>query len=80
MVINPFATIADSIDFYVDDYLYKSISKSEVSNRGEWVYDHPFFLLLNVAVGGNYVGFPTTQTPFPQNMIIDYVRVYSEAN
>jgi beta-glucanase (GH16 family) len=64
----------DQIDFFVDDYLYKRIKKSDVP--GQWVYDHPFFLILNVAVGGNYVGFPTAQTPFPQKMTIDYVKVY----
>ncbi|PKP52646.1 MAG: glycosyl hydrolase family 16 [Bacteroidetes bacterium HGW-Bacteroidetes-1] len=66
----------DKIDFFVDDYLYQRIERSDVP--GEWVYDQPFFILLNVAVGGNYVGFPTAQTPFPQKMIIDYVRVYQE--
>lgn len=64
----------DQIDFFVDDYLYNRITKSDVPGR--WVYDHPFYLILNVAVGGNYVGFPTAQTPFPQKMTIDYVRVY----
>jgi beta-glucanase (GH16 family) len=48
--------------------------------KGEWVYNHPFFMILNVAVGGNYVGFPTAQTPFPQTMLVDYVKVYKEAN
>lgn len=66
----------DKIDFFVDDYLYQRIERSDVP--GEWVYDQPFFILLNVAVGGNYVGFPTAQTPFPQKMIIDYVRVYQK--
>lgn len=66
---------ADKIDFFVDDYLYQRIEKDDVP--GEWVYDQPFYILLNVAVGGNYVGFPTAQTPFPQKMIIDYVRVYN---
>ncbi len=66
----------DKIDFFVDDYLYQRINNSDVP--GEWVFDQPFFMLLNVAVGGNYVGFPTPQTPFPQRMIIDYVRVYQE--
>lgn len=67
----------DKIDFFVDDYLYQRIERKDVP--GEWVYDQPFFILLNVAVGGNYVGFPTAQTPFPQKMIIDFVRVYQEA-
>jgi beta-glucanase (GH16 family) len=66
------------IDFFVNDYLYQRITPDDVP--GEWVYDQPFFILLNVAVGGNYVGFPLPQTPFPQKMIIDYVRVYKEAN
>ncbi|MFN2394825.1 MAG: family 16 glycosylhydrolase [Bacteroidales bacterium] len=68
----------DKIDFLVDDYLYQRIENTDVP--GEWVYDQPFFILLNVAVGGNYVGFPTAQTPFPQKMVIDYVRVYTESN
>lgn len=66
----------DKIDFFVDGYLYKRIAKSEVP--GEWVYDHPFFMILNVAVGGNFLGNPNSETPFPQKMTIDYVRVYTE--
>lgn len=65
---------ADQLDFFVDDYLYNRITKADVP--GLWVYDHPFYLILNVAVGGNYVGFPTAQTPFPQKMTVDYVKVY----
>ena len=68
----------DKIDFFVDDYLYQRIERNDVP--GEWVYDQPFFILLNVAVGGNYVGFPTARTPFPQKMIVDYVKVYQKAN
>lgn len=69
---------ADSIDYFVDGYLYQRIEKSDVP--GEWVYDHPFYMILNVAVGGNYLGNPTAETPFPQTMTIDYVRVYKEVN
>ncbi len=69
---------ADKIDFFVNDYLYQRIENTDTP--GEWVFDQPFFILLNVAVGGNYVGFPTAQTPFPQKMIVDYVRVYREVN
>lgn len=68
----------NKIDFFVDDFLYQRIAKADLS--GDWVFDHPFFLIFNVAVGGNYVGFPTDQTPFPQQMSIDYVRVYKAAN
>jgi len=69
---------ADKIDFFVDDFVYQRVKREDVP--GEWVYDAPFFLLFNLAVGGNYVGFPTPETPFPQQLIIDYVRVYREAN
>ncbi len=62
--------------FFVDDVLFKEIKPEDLS--GTWVFDKPFFIILNVAVGGNYVGFPTSQTPFPQSMVIDYVRVYKE--
>jgi beta-glucanase (GH16 family) len=67
----------DRIDYYVDDIRYQSIDRSEVS--GEWVFDKPFFLILNVAVGGTFVGPPSSQTPFPQKMTVDYVRVYKRA-
>lgn len=69
---------ADYIDYFVDDALYQRIRPEDVP--GEWVYNQPFFLILNVAVGGNYVGFPTQQTPFPQTMLVDYVKVYKVVN
>ncbi len=66
----------DFIDFFVDDYLYQRVTPSDVT--GEWVFNQNFFLILNIAVGGNFVGFPITGTPFPQTMSIDYVRVYKQ--
>jgi len=66
----------DFIQFFVDDVLYKEIKPKDLT--GEWVFDGPFFMILNVAVGGDYVGFPTSATPFPQTMYVDYVRVYTE--
>lgn len=64
------------IDYFVDNFLYQRITPDTVT--GEWVFDQPFFILLNVAVGGNYVGFPTSGTPFPQSMYVDYVKVYRQ--
>jgi beta-glucanase (GH16 family) len=65
------------IDFFVDNTLYQEITPASVT--GNWVFnDHPFYILLNLAVGGNYVTGPTDQTPFPQTMLVDYVRVYQE--
>lgn len=69
----------DKIDFYVDGFLHHTVTKEQIENAGnEWVYNDPFFLILNVAVGGNYVGSPNQATRFPQSMTIDYVRIYSE--
>lgn len=62
------------INFYVDDVLYNQITPDDVA--GEWVYDHPFYIILNVAVGGDFVGAPNADTTFPQTMLVDYVRVY----
>jgi beta-glucanase (GH16 family) len=66
----------DFIHFFVDDELYQVIGPDDLT--GEWVFDGPFFMILNMAIGGDYVGFPTSGTPFPQTMYVDYVRVYRE--
>jgi beta-glucanase (GH16 family) len=65
---------ANEITFYVDDTLYHTVTSDDVI--GEWVYDHPFYIILNVAVGGGFVGSPDESTIFPQTMLVDYVRVY----
>ncbi|MCC5926348.1 MAG: glycoside hydrolase family 16 protein [Bacteroidetes bacterium] len=68
----------DFIDFFVDDVLYNTITPSDVGNN-EWVFnDNTFYIILNVAVGGTFVGSPNNSTPFPQTMLVDYVRVYSK--
>ena len=64
----------DSIRWYVDSTLYKTVTASAVP--GQWVFNHPYFILLNVAVGGYWPGNPDATTVFPQTMRVDYVRVY----
>ncbi len=59
-----------------DRRLYKTVTPNDLP--GPWVYDHPFFIVLNVAVGGSWPGNPDTATVFPQTMRVDYVRVYEE--
>lgn len=66
----------EEIRWYVDDTNYFTLTAADVP--GEWVYDHPFFFLLNVAVGGNWPGYPNSTTQFPQQMQVDYVRVFQE--
>jgi beta-glucanase (GH16 family) len=69
-----------TIRFYVDNGLYETRARAELSPNAKWAFDHPFFLLLNVAVGGDWPGDPDTTTVFPQTMRVDYVRVYSTRN
>jgi beta-glucanase (GH16 family) len=72
----------DYINYYVDDVLYQQITKEDVleetNGEGEWVFDHPFYIILNVAIGGNLPGAPNAETVFPQTMLVDYVRVYQQ--
>jgi beta-glucanase (GH16 family) len=62
------------INFYIDDVLYNQITPEKVT--GEWVFDQPFYIILNMAVGGNFPGNPNNETIFPKEMLIDYVRIY----
>lgn len=64
------------IRFYVDGLLYKTRTPADLPPGTQWVFDHPFFILLNVAVGGSFPGNPDATTVFPQQMKVDYVRVY----
>ncbi len=65
-----------SITWFVDDQSYLTIKPSNLPNETNWVFNDPFFIILNVAVGGHYVGPPDDSTVFPQTMLIDWVRVY----
>ena len=65
------------MQFYVDGILYKTIATTDLPAGSSWVFDHPFFLILNVAVGGGWPGYPDLSTIFPEVMTIDYVRVYA---
>jgi beta-glucanase (GH16 family) len=66
----------NAIRFYVDGDLYSTRTRADLPQGRQWVFDHPFFLLLNVAVGGGWPGSPDASTIFPQTMLVDYVRVY----
>jgi beta-glucanase (GH16 family) len=68
----------DEIRFFMDGNLYHTRKTSDIPAGRRWVYDHPFFIIMNVAVGGNWPGSPDASTTFPQSMLVDYVRVYSD--
>ncbi len=64
------------VRFYVDGTLYETRTPADLPAGGQWVFEQPFFVLLNLAVGGQWPGDPDGSTTFPQSMKIDYVRLY----
>lgn len=67
------------IVWYVDGIKYHEATPDHVAPN-PWVFDHGFFLLLNMAVGGNFGGPVGADTQFPASMLVDYVRVYQAAD
>jgi beta-glucanase (GH16 family) len=68
----------NEIIWYVDGHQYNRTTPADLPRGAKWVFDHPFFLLLNVAVGGGWPGDPDASSTFPQQMVVDYVRAYRE--
>lgn len=64
------------VRFEVDGHVYETRTRADLPSGAPWVFDHPFFVLLNVAVGGDWPGSPDATTRFPQTMRVDYVRLY----
>jgi len=64
-----------TIVFSVDGTAYRTVTPASLPAGAAWVFDRPFFVILNVAVGGTFPGSPDATTQFPQEMIVDYVRV-----
>lgn len=70
---------ASEIQFEFDGHPYFTPARASLPARKPWVFNKPFFLILNVAVGGNWPGSPDSSTEFPQEMVVDYVRAYQAA-
>jgi uncharacterized protein (TIGR03437 family) len=73
----------DSIEWFVDGVSYQKITPSSLPVGRQWVFNGPFFILLNLAIGGptTFLGEPDLMAPFQsQDMLVDYVRVYEAAN
>jgi beta-glucanase (GH16 family) len=66
------------IAWSVDGNVYEVRTPADLTGR-QWVFDHPFFVLMNLAVGGDFPGDPDGSTVFPQQLVIDYVRVTDTA-
>lgn len=63
---------------YVDGVHYQTRTPADLPEDARWVFDQPFFIILNLAVGGGWPGAPDASTRFPQRMLVDYVRVYEQ--
>ena len=68
----------NGLTWYCDGIQYNQLTKEEYSNEAD-AFTEKFFLILNVAVGGNWPGSPDSTTVFPSEMLVDYVRVYQKA-
>lgn len=66
----------DSITFELDNRMVKRFTVADLPPGARWVFDQPFFLILNLAVGGAWPGNPDSTTVFPQDYVIDWVRVW----
>ena len=60
----------------MDGTLFATRTPSDLPGGARWVFDHPFFLLVNVAVGGAWPGNPDATTTLPQELVVDWLRVY----
>ena len=66
----------DHITWLVDGKPYFTVTPASLPKNARWVFNEPKFVLLNLAVGGYWPGYPDGTTHFPQRMMVDYVRVY----
>ena len=68
------------IRWFVDSQPFFTVTPTSLPTGTQWVFTQPQFLLLNLAVGGNWPGNPDGTTVFPQRLVVDYVRVYATTN
>ncbi len=66
----------ERITFMLDGRAYETITPADLRPGAPWPFEHPFFLLLDLAVGGEWPGSPNTSTHFPAQMLVDWVRVW----
>ncbi|MFD6340785.1 ricin-type beta-trefoil lectin domain protein [Streptomyces sp. NPDC060210] len=64
----------NAITWSVDGNVYQTRTPADLGGRS-WVFNKPFFIILNLAVGGYWPGDPNGSTPFPSQLVVDYVRV-----
>lgn len=67
---------ATRVRFFADDTMYQEVLRAEVERAGPWVFDQSFYVILNLAVGGQFDGDPASDAVLPATMLVDYVRVF----
>ncbi|MDF2776413.1 MAG: beta glucanase, partial [Geminicoccaceae bacterium] len=68
---------AESVRFTVDGATHYTVARENLQQYGSSILAQPYFLILNLAVGGNFDGDPQSDAIFPATMLVDWVRVYS---
>jgi len=79
-VANTYHTFAvewspDEIHWFVDGINYHNATPADVAPN-QWVFNQPFYVILNLAIGGNFGGDVDPTLTYPKEMLVDYVRVY----
>jgi len=67
---------ATSFTYLLDGVPYGTLTKADLPSGADWPFTKPEFLILNLAVGGDWPGSPNSSTPFPATLLVDWVRVY----
>jgi len=68
---------AAGANFYVDGTLHYAVYRADIQRYGTSILDKPYYIILNLAVGGNFDGDPKSDSILPATMLVDYVRVYT---
>ena len=68
------------IRWYMDGTLFNTLNIKDIPTGKKWVFDHDFYLIINLAVGGVWPDYPDATSIFPQQFVLDYVRVYQKSN
>lgn len=69
----------DTLTWFIDGQQFHQVTRQAIAPEN-WPFDKRFHLILNVAVGGNWPGYPDESTRLPQRMIVDYIKVYQKEN
>ncbi|MFI7005403.1 ricin-type beta-trefoil lectin domain protein [Streptomyces sp. NPDC050145] len=64
----------NQVSWSVDGHVYQTRTPADIGSN-QWAFNKPFFLILNLAVGGDWPGDPDASTSFPQQLVVDYVHV-----